>query len=76
MRMQILAVTMDEKQISDLTKMANELSMSRSKLIRILTSSGLENLSSYPLERRIEIVKSKLNQKNIVTGKQIGRAHV
>lgn len=62
MRMQILAVTMDEKQISDLTKMANELSMSRSKLIRILTSSGLENLSSYPLEKRIEIVKSKLNQ--------------
>jgi len=60
--MQILAVTMDEKQISDLTKMANELSMSRSKLIRILTSSGLENLSSYPLEKRIEIVKSKLNQ--------------
>ena len=62
MRMQILAVTMDEKQISDLTKMANELSMSRSKLIRILTSSGLENLSSYPLEKRIEIIKSKLNQ--------------
>ena len=62
MRMQILAVTMDEKQISKLTEMANELSMSRSKLIRILTSSGLENLSSYPLEKRIEIVKSKLNQ--------------
>jgi len=62
MRMQILAVTMSENQISDLTKMANELGISRSKLIRILTSSGLENLSSYPLEKRIEIVKSKLNQ--------------
>jgi AraC-like DNA-binding protein len=62
MRMQILAVTMDEKQISDLTKMAKELGMTRSNLVRILTSSGLENLSSYPLEKRIEIVKSKLNQ--------------
>jgi len=27
-----------------------------------LTNRGLENLSSYPLEKRIEIVKSKLNQ--------------
>ena len=62
MRMQILAVTMDEKQISDLTKMAKELGMTRSNLVRVLTSSGLENLSSYPLEKRIEIVKSKLNQ--------------
>ena len=62
MRMQILAVTMDEKQISDLTKMAKELGMTRSNLVRILTSSGLENLSSYPLEKRIEIVKSELNQ--------------
>ena len=60
--MQILAVTMSENQISDLTKMANELGISRSKLIRILTSSGLEILLSYPLEKRIEIVKSKLNQ--------------
>lgn len=62
MRMQILAVTMDEKQISDLTKMAKELGMTRSNLVRILTSRGLENLSSYPLEKRIEIDKSKLNQ--------------
>ena len=62
MRMQILAVTMDEKQISDLTKMAKELGITRSNLVRVLTSSGLENLSSYPLEKRIEIVKSKLNQ--------------
>ncbi len=62
MRMQVLAVTMDEKQISELTEMANELGISRSKLIRILTSNGLENLKSYPLDKRIEIVKNKLNQ--------------
>jgi len=62
MRMQVLAVTMDEKQISELTEMANELGVSRSKLIRILTSSGLEILLSYPLDKRIEIVKNKLNQ--------------
>ena len=33
MRMQVLAVTMDEKQISELTEMANELGISRSKLV-------------------------------------------
>jgi len=62
MRMQVLAVTMSEAQISKLTEMAKELRMTRSNLVRVLTSSGLENLSSYPLEKRIEIVKSKLNQ--------------
>jgi len=62
MRMQVLAVTMDEKQISELTEMANELRISRSKLIRILTNSGLENLKSYPLDERIDIVKNELNQ--------------
>lgn len=60
--MQVLAVTMDEKQISELTEMANELRISRSKLIRILTNSGLENLKSYPLDERIDIVKNELNQ--------------
>jgi len=62
MRMQVLSVTMSEAQISKLTEMAKELRMTRSNLVRVLTSSGLENLSSYPLEKRIEIVKSKLNQ--------------
>ena len=62
MRMQVLAVTMSEAQISKLTEMAKELGMNRSNLVRILTNRGLENLSSYPLEKRIEIVKSKLNQ--------------
>ena len=60
--MQILAVTMSENQISDLTKMANELGISRSKLIRILTSSGLENLKLYQPETRLLFVKDKLNQ--------------
>ena len=63
MRMQILAVTMDEKQISELTKMAEELGISRSKLIRILTSNGLDNLKTYPLDKRIEIVKNEKESK-------------
>ncbi len=54
MRMQVLSVTMSEAQISKLTEMAKELGMTRSNLVRILTS--------YPLEKRIEIDKSKLNQ--------------
>lgn len=62
MRMQVLSITMSDAQISKLTEMAKELGMTRSNLVRVLTSSGLENLSSYPLEKRIEIIKSKLNQ--------------
>ena len=62
MRMQILAVTMDEKQISKLTEMANELGISRSKLVRILTSSGLENLKSYQPETRLLFVKDIINR--------------
>lgn len=60
--MQVLAVTMDEKQISELTEMANELGISRSNLVRILTSNGLKNLKSYQHETRLLFVKQELNQ--------------
>ena len=59
--MQELAVKKSEAKNSKLTEMAKEHGMTSTNLVRILTSSGLENLSSYPLEKRIEIVKSKLN---------------
>ena len=62
MRMQVLAVTMSEAQISKLTEMAKELGMTRSKLVRILTSSGLENLKSYQPETRLLFVKDIINR--------------
>ena len=45
-----LSITMNHKLINEIDELASRYQVSRSKLLSVLVSDGLENLKSYPTE--------------------------